>query len=88
MDALTDFLASDPTPEQILAYKLPEALELRTLDLLERNRDNRLSSDEREEMEAFKRMGHFMNMQKLKVRLKMIDTFQLNLKNADKVTLI
>ena len=69
MHELTDFLASDPTPEQILAYKLPEALELRALDLLERNRTSGLSPEEREEMEAFKRLGHFMNMLKLKVRL-------------------
>jgi hypothetical protein len=34
---ITDFLASEPTPEQIIAYRLPPDLEARAHELLDRN---------------------------------------------------
>jgi len=66
LDEITDFLLTGPTAEEIIAFQLPEALEQRALDLLERNRENTLTPDERAEMEEFMRMGHFMNMLKRK----------------------
>ena len=37
-DVITDFLATEPTPQDILAYRLPPELEARALDLLARKR--------------------------------------------------
>jgi hypothetical protein len=68
MDVITDFLASRPTSEEIIAYRLPETLEARAHELLERNRNNLLTPDERTEMEAFIEIDHFMTMLKAKTR--------------------
>jgi hypothetical protein len=70
-DEITDFLATEPTLEEIIAYKLPEVLEQRALYLLEQNRQAMLSTEERDEMQDFVRMNHFMNMLKIKARLKL-----------------
>jgi len=71
MDEITDFLASTPTPEEIIAYKLPEALETRAHELLDRNRNNTLTPDEKTEMEAFIEIDHLMTILKAKARLKL-----------------
>jgi len=68
---ISHFLGSAPTLEEIVAFKLPEALEERALELLARNRNGELNDDERAEMDEFTRMGHFMNMVKLQARLKL-----------------
>lgn len=71
---ISNFLGSAPTLEEIVAFKLPEALEERALELLARNRSGKLTDNERAEMDEFTRMGHFMNMVKLQARLKLKDT--------------
>jgi hypothetical protein len=68
---ITDFLASDPTPEQIIAYRLPPDLEARAHDLLERNSEGELSPDEVEEMHDFRRADEMMSLLKAKTRLKL-----------------
>jgi hypothetical protein len=70
LDEITDFLASGPTPQQIIDFRPSQALEHRALDLLTRNRENRLTPEERVEMEDFMRMEHFMTLLKAKARLK------------------
>jgi hypothetical protein len=71
LDEIADFLASSPTPQEIIAFRPSEALERRALDLLQRNRENRLTEEERAEMEEFMRMDHFMTLLKAKARLKL-----------------
>lgn len=68
---ITDFLASDPTPEQIIAYRLPPDLEARAHDLLDRNGEGQLSPDEIEEMHDFMRADEMMSLLKAKTRLKL-----------------
>ena len=67
--AISEFLGSAPTLEEIIAFKLPEALEERGLELLARNRNGELTPEERAELDEFTYMGHFMNLVKLKARL-------------------
>lgn len=69
IDVITDFLSSDPEPEEILDFQLPQPLLEHISDLLQRHRDDQLSDAERAEMEDFLRMEHFMTMLKLKTRL-------------------
>lgn len=71
LDEITDFLATSPTPQAIIAFRPSEILERRALDLLQRNRENRLTPEERAEMEEFMRMDHFMTLLKAKARLKL-----------------
>lgn len=68
---ITDFLASDATPEDILAYRLPEDLEARAHDLLERNGEGELTFDEQQEMYDFMRVDQMMSLLKAKTRLKL-----------------
>jgi hypothetical protein len=68
---IIDFLASTPTPEAILAFKPSDRLEQRLSDLLEQNRQETLTAEERGELDEFMRMNHFMNMLKIRARQKL-----------------
>jgi hypothetical protein len=70
-DVLTDFLTADPTPEEILSYRLPEELEQRALHLLEGNSEDKLTFDEELEMYDFMRADDMMTLIKAKTRLKL-----------------
>lgn len=69
--AITDFLASDPTAEELIAYYLPEDLQTRAHDLLERNGEGLLSFEEEQEMYDFMRADEMMSLLKAKTRLKL-----------------
>ena len=73
-DEILDFLASSPGAEQIIAFKPPEALQQRLSYLLERNRNDRLSSEEQLELDEFLRMNRFMSRLQLRARLKLQDS--------------
>lgn len=45
-DVTTDFLASDPTPEQLIACRLPDDLQARVDWLVERNGEGLLMFDQ------------------------------------------
>ncbi len=64
---LTDFLASNPSPQEIVAYQMPQELVQRAHDLLERNTEEELR---REELLDFLRFEEMMSMLKLKTQLK------------------
>jgi hypothetical protein len=70
-DEILDFLASTPTPQQIIAFKPSDTLQERLDDLLERNRQETLMPDEREELDEVLRMNHFMNMLVIRARQKL-----------------
>lgn len=70
-DIITDFLASNPTPEAILAFQLSDALKDRAIDLLERYKAEDLSFDEELEMYDFMRADDMMSLLKAKTRLKL-----------------
>ncbi|MDX2077062.1 MAG: hypothetical protein SFZ02_11570 [bacterium] len=69
-DVITDFLATNPTPEAILEYRLPDDLQIRATDLLERNGEGLLTYDEEHEMFDFMRADEMMSLLKTKMRLK------------------
>ncbi|GIK29806.1 MAG: hypothetical protein J5J04_07870 [Anaerolineae bacterium] len=68
---ITDFLATNPTPQEIISYQLPPELEARALDLLERNGEGLLSVEEHQEMVDFMRAEEMMSLLKAKTRLKL-----------------
>jgi hypothetical protein len=70
-DTVLDFLASTPTPEQIVAYQPPEPLQQRLSELLAQNRAGGLSAAEQTELDEFLRMNRFMSRLKLKARQKL-----------------
>ncbi len=70
-DVLTDFLATNPSNEEILEWRLPEELEARAHELLDRNGEDELSFDEKQEMFNFMRVNQIMSLLKAKTLLKL-----------------
>ena len=58
-DVITDFLASEPTPEEIIAYQLPDDLQERAHELLDKNGEGELTPEERGEMFDYVRMERY-----------------------------
>lgn len=69
-DEITDFLVSSPAPEQIVAFQTSDVLNERLHELLEKNRESRLSAEEQTELNRFLEIGHLMTVLKAKARLK------------------
>ncbi|MBC6934410.1 MAG: hypothetical protein DWB42_01060 [Chloroflexi bacterium] len=70
-DEILDFLASGHTPQEIIAFKPSEALDQRLHDLLDRNASDRLTAEERAELDEFLRVNQFMNILKIRARQKL-----------------
>lgn len=68
---ITDFLATNPTPEAIVAYELPEDLQARAHELLDKNGEGELTPEEHDEMMDFARMDQMMSLLKIKMRIKL-----------------
>ena len=68
---ITDFLATNPTPQEIIAYQLSEDLQTRAHELLERNGEDQLTPEERDEMFDFVRVDEMMSLLKVKMKLKL-----------------
>jgi len=69
---ITDFLLSRPTLEEIIVFRLSPALEQRLHELLDKNRQGRLASDERDELHMALTVDHLMTILKAKARRKLI----------------
>ena len=70
---VADFLATQPTLEQLAAYKVSPAVQAHIDNLLERNREGTLSSEERLQFEKILAVSHVMTLTKTKARLKLAD---------------
>ena len=70
---LADFIVSRPTLESIINYRLPETLDQRVHELLEKNREQGVTPQEREEMDNVLAMSDLMTLTKAKARLKKAD---------------
>jgi hypothetical protein len=67
-DEVWDFLLEHPGPESVIAYQPSEALNERLDYLLDQNRLERITPDERAELDEFLRINHVMNMLKVRAR--------------------
>jgi hypothetical protein len=65
---IIDLLASQPSPEAILAIRPSEALQARVSELLERNKANGLSRDEEAEFDRYMLLEHWVRMAKISAR--------------------
>lgn len=57
---ITDFLAANPAPEQLIAFKISNAAQERLADLLDKNREDGLTADETAELDAYLRARDLM----------------------------
>ena len=71
-DEIADFLLSQPTPEQVIAYRVSQALQSRLDELLNKNAGSGLNTDERAELEQFLQYNHVLIMLKARARLKLL----------------
>lgn len=70
-DEITDFLATEPSPQDIIAYHLPDDLQQRADYLAERNSEELLTSAEKEEFQAFMNADSMFSLLKTKMKLKL-----------------
>ncbi len=70
-DDVLEFLASLPDPEDILKLRPSEKLQTRISQLLEKNRDSGLSSEEETEWEHYQYLEHLVRMAKIKAHMKL-----------------
>lgn len=68
---VTDFLANNPTPQEIIAYRLPKDWQVRAHELLEKNGEGLLTEEEQKEMMDFSRIDNMLTLLKAKTRLKL-----------------
>lgn len=61
---ILNFLASQPTPEQILAFRPTPEMQIRLQTLLVRNSSGELTPPERRELDEYERIEHLMVMLK------------------------
>jgi len=70
VDEVTQFLATLPSPDEILAYRASPAVEKRIAELLEKNRTSGLTEDEEREWQAHEYAGHLIRTAKANAALK------------------
>lgn len=67
-EEISDYFVSRMTPEAIIAFKPSEALDERLHELLDKNSEGTLTSEERAELDHFMQMNHLLILLKAKAR--------------------
>jgi hypothetical protein len=70
-EGVVDFLASAPSPERILKYKVPPKVQARVSELIERKKKSQLTAEETDELESFLNIEHILRMAKAKAALRL-----------------
>lgn len=70
-DEVTDFLATEPSPQEIIAYHLPDDLQQRADYLAEQNGEDALTYAEREELDEYLKVNRMFSLLKTKMKLKL-----------------
>ena len=68
---ITEFLADDPSDEELLAYKLPDDLQKRVSHLLYLNRESELTCEQRHELNDYIRANRMITTLKIRTELRM-----------------
>ena len=68
-EEMLDFLASGPSPEKIVAFKVSPAAQARLEELLEKNRLEGLTDDEAAELDVYSQVNHILILLKARARL-------------------
>ena len=70
-DVVTDFLATEPSAQEIIDYFLPDDLQARADYLAEQNGEGLLTYAEREEHDEFLKVDRMFSLLKTKMKLKL-----------------
>ncbi len=68
---VSDFLASDPTTEELLAFKFTDEMQERLGYLLYQNREAELTCEERHELNDYMRANRMLKKMKIKTEWRM-----------------
>jgi len=69
-DSVVEFLTSDPTDDELLAYMFPEDIQARVHFLLDRNGEGELTILEERELDDCLRANRFMALLKVNTELR------------------
>ena len=69
MEELADFLARGPSPQQLLNFRPSKALQRRARELLARLKDDRITDEEKCELDQFVQAELLMRLVKARIRL-------------------
>ncbi|MEM9950339.1 MAG: hypothetical protein AAF846_01965 [Chloroflexota bacterium] len=69
-DVITDFLATEPSPQEIIDFYMPDDLRSRLEYLLNQNGEGMLSYTEQEELTKFLNADEMFSMLKMKMKLR------------------
>ena len=67
-EEIVDFIASGPTPKNVVDFKPSEAAKARVADLIHRQKTVGITADEKDELEQFLQIEHLMRLAKAKAR--------------------
>ena len=67
-DELVELLAESAEPDKVLSFQLSSVKQRRLDDLLSKNRDGTLTSQEEAELDAFEQFEHVVRLLKARVR--------------------
>ncbi len=70
-DVITDFLAAEPSPQEIIDFYMPDDLQARLDELLDKNSEGEITFSEREELERFLNANQMFSLLKTKMKLKL-----------------
>lgn len=73
-DEVLDFLVSEPSPEAIIAYRAPDALQTHLDELLELNRQRSLTPDEQNDLEELLRFDDFVAALKIRAHRRLAES--------------
>ena len=62
---ILDFLASNPSPQAIIDFKLNQTMQERISELLDKNRANELTAEESAELDSYERLNRFVRKFKI-----------------------
>lgn len=67
-EEVVDFIASGTTPQNVIAFRPSKASQERVSDLLEMEKSDGLSSEERLELDHYMQIEHLMRLAKARAR--------------------
>ena len=71
LDVVTEFLAADPSDDELLAYRFTDDLQDRVHYLLDQNSEDALTCEERHELDDFLRANRMMTRLKINRELRL-----------------
>lgn len=70
-EMVLDFLTDSPSPQDIIAFKLPETASERAKQLLQKERQNSLTANEAQELDFYVELGDFLGILRAKAQVQL-----------------